>query len=486
LFVGCEQPAAKTLSSNPALTEITVAGVPATLGSPSNNWEAPESGTVFLTPAQAASAEILVTKANSDSTVYYAKVNAANTVPVFEEESTFAFEPGDQLYIESFSANHDLVFYYKVDIVIASNATLKSVALRRGGTASQVVDALGDRFASLGTPGTAWNTAVAGEVITRSNLLTNVFVVAIPVFPSSTVRYAYTPNGTAAPAFSANAIMPAIAAGGFIYLEVTSLDTATRQIYKIEVKINNNKTDLNDITIGGKSVQTELGSLGTKGEVYGQQNIGYGAVAAIAPSGVVKVDNLSALTNPVITVTPPAGVILGRDITVKYAWGFGNSTLTTAVDWADSITGTVPKGSYIGVQITASDGAKGYYKFLVSQGRSTTPNITSLTLDGETVSLGTANATFSAANSGSGTITLSTPAKGLAGSPLVAVLSDPTAGAKVEYGFPFNSYGWQAPPLWKEGSTLINFNLSGSERIAARVIAEDGITVLYYVFTVAR
>jgi hypothetical protein len=316
--------------------------------------------------------------------------------------------------------------------------------------------------------------------------MTNVFVVAVPAFPSSTIRYAYTSNGITLPLFSANATIPAIAAGGFIYLEVTSLDTSAKLIYKIEIKTNNSKTDLVNITIGGKSVVTTLGSLGTKGEVYGQQNIGYGAVAAVAPAGVVKVDNLTDLTNPVITVTPPVGVTLGTDITVKYAWGFGTSTLTNASDWAAGITGTVPKGSYIGVQVTASDGSKGYYKFLVSQGRSDTPTITTLTLDGEAVTLGTPNAVFSAANSFPGNITLPGPGKGLAGSPLAAVLSDTNVGARVEYGFPFSSYGWQAPPIWKDGASLINFNLSGSERIAARVVAEDEVTVLYYVFTVLR
>lgn len=489
MFTSCDQPVGDQPSSNALLSGVTISGVQADLGSPSTDWRAVYDGKVTLTAEQASNAAVKASISGKGAKVYLSVVKADDleSMPIFGTASGFTFSSYDSLYIEVFSANHDVVIFYKIVIEISDLATLKSVTLRAPTTPTNSVE---DRVASsLGTPATTWSAAAAGEIITRPGFFT-ANIVAIPNSPKAALRYGTAATEGTEPVFATNNTLTFVA-DGFIYIEVTSDGPVPVVIiYKILVKINNSKTDLDDILIGGVSVKNYLGSLGTKGEVHGRVD-NYAGVFSIPPAGAVYA---ASLTNPVITVTPPSGVILGTDLTVKYAWSYRESEdMPLAVEWANSITGTVPNGSYIGVKVTASDGSVGYYKFraTVTGARSDTPAISNITLNGTniTASLGTSDVNFVTANEAVnlGILNLTSYSLNSAAShTFEAILSDPTKGAQVGYSLPkqpiLSGGSFNVPAGWNTGI----FTLNGGERLVIRVLAEDGIEALYYVLSVIR
>jgi hypothetical protein len=456
---GCQQPANGTLGSIPRLASVKVAGVEATLGNPSTDWRSATAGDILLTTAQASAAEVVALPEDPASSVYVAAAKSGGVPPKFVASGSFDFDGVNFLLVEVFSPNHDLIFYYRVNVRIID-------PLAAGFT-------VGGRTAVPGTPGASWDDPdiVEGAVVIGGSVAgTNLTVVPTPEVASTAFRYAKV-AGSATPVFSSSPTLAAIANGDVIYIEASSgEDRSSTVVYKIRVSAKSDNTNLASISVNG----ADIGALGAKGA---------NPSAATAPAAYFHMATEAGLANPTVVAVPAdAGA------SVEYAWSPGsyNQSYIVAPElWGDSITTTLSKKSFIYVRVTAPDGSVGYYKFRVTYGSSILSTATSA-LNGNPVALGTPSSAYATAYANRSTLALAAD-EGLAGSAMAAVLDDPSTHAVVDFGTgSMGAYGASAPTVWKSGTEAFSAGIASGALITIRITSEDATLVQYYVILAQR
>ncbi|MDR3337668.1 MAG: hypothetical protein LBT16_10735 [Treponema sp.] len=114
-IAGCEGEET-SFSSIADLSKVTINGVEASLGTPSESWNAAGGGEVGLSYGQLSSALVTATPKGEGAVIYYALETIPGDIPTFVRDKSFNFRFGDSLYVESFSANQDKFLIYKINV----------------------------------------------------------------------------------------------------------------------------------------------------------------------------------------------------------------------------------------------------------------------------------------------------------------------------------------------------------------------------------
>ena len=132
-------------STDSNLSSLTIAGVTAVIGNPGNNWNTVSNpGTVGLSNALKNDALVAGIPSNENATIEYGIALTVGTEPSFPNTDTFNFSDCDLLYVRVTAEDGVTRSFYRIEVQIGRDATLKSVII--GETEVQV----------LGTPRTAW------------------------------------------------------------------------------------------------------------------------------------------------------------------------------------------------------------------------------------------------------------------------------------------------------------------------------------------
>jgi len=126
------------------LSTLTVAGMTAVLGNPGATVTGLKSGVLNLSNSLKTDATITGTPRSSLATVEYAFTGKTGRPGDFASATTHTFADGDFIYVKVTAENGVDISYYKIEVQIGRDATLKSV---------KVGDAEADK---LGTPQTTW------------------------------------------------------------------------------------------------------------------------------------------------------------------------------------------------------------------------------------------------------------------------------------------------------------------------------------------
>ncbi len=490
MLAGCQQPG--SLSSDASVTSITVAGIPATLGTPSSNWKEAEAGTVTISNSLALNAAVGVTKSDGGAYVYYA-VAEGTAQPNFVENPVLSFSNGNFLYLEVFSANQDAVLFYKVAVTVVDDTPVLFDVQLGGRSASgySATSASVQKFgAGIGTPAATYDTAIAGEVwFGSSQAGTAIAVSATPMLPSITnLRYAVA-SGSAAPAFTSDATVT-VADGDYLYVEA-SLTTTTDSvlIYKLKMVEKSDDRSLSSVTINGQAMT--IGAMGTHSfpgeEYYGSYRNG-AQLATTGNKGLYEVDDESGLASITIAAVPADPALTIRydiaslDSGLKDYYVFNHSPRT------DNATGTftnLSHGQYLAIQVTSEIGEAGWYAFRVAVGQSGA-DITGVTIDGVPVtSIGSAVTPSYGFLSGSlGSATIATPT---AATTVAAALASNSDEATVEYGVSSSTSFWgmtfvNVPSTWNTTGVFEAGSISTTNcNIVIRVTSENSLNQSYYV-----
>jgi hypothetical protein len=484
MMTGCENGTADPLSSDAALKSITVNGVEATLGTPADTWSATEPGIVGLPQDKLTDAKVAVNPVGAGAKIYYVACKSG-ALPDFVEASTFTFDYGDSLYIEVFSANHDKVLFYQVEIAEAV-ALINDVTVggRSASGGTQLSGIPIPKFGNgVGKPGTALDdpSLEEGEVwYGTSQEGTEVTLEVTPKFASTPYLVA-TGNGSGEPAFEESSGKVTLTSGNFIYIHTTGEGGTQDAYYKIKLTAKDDNRTLTSVTINGDTM--DIGQMGTHSfpgaEAYGNYSDG----AELATTGnrssytAAALSNLSAITVVATTASDKS--------TVTY--GHATDERSYLVDFGDSGSlGKLKADEYIALEVTSELGEKGWYKF-----QTLLPSISS-------VSVGTVtnitpgkyairNGTFGVNFTGTATVVLVPPDE-LASASLTLTVTKATGfeNATIEYGtgngLPSN---WNStPPAITDGLTVIirvtdTTNIGGAPSYEGYqyfgvVIAKDG------------
>jgi hypothetical protein len=361
MMTGCENGTADPLSSDAALKSITVNGVEATLGTPADMWSATEPGIVGLPQDKLTNAKVAVNPAGAGAKIYYVACKSG-ALPDFVEASTFTFDYGDSLYIEVFSANHDKVLFYQVEIAEAV-ALINDVTVggRSASGGTQLSGIPIPKFGNgVGKPGTALDdpSLEEGEVwYGTSQEGTEVTLAVTPKFASTQYLVA-TGNGSGEPTFAAAPDKVALTSGNFIYIHTTGEGGTQDAYYKIKLTAKDDNCSLTSVTINGDTM--DIGQMGTHSfpgaEAYGNYSNG----AELATTGNRSTYTAAALSD-LSAVTVVATTVSNKS-TVTY--GHATDERSYLVDFGDSGSlGTLKADEYIALEVTSELGDKGWYKF---------------------------------------------------------------------------------------------------------------------------
>ncbi|MDR1215257.1 MAG: hypothetical protein LBK25_01085 [Treponema sp.] len=361
MMTGCENGTADPLSSDAALKSITVNGVEATLGTPADTWSATEPGIVGLPQDKLTDAKVAVNPVGAGAKIYYVACKSG-ALPDFVEASTFTFDYGDSLYIEVFSANHDKVLFYQVEIAEAV-ALINDVTVG-GRSASGGTELSGipiPQFGNgVGKPGTSLDdpSLEEGEVwYGTSQEGTEVALEVTPKFASTQYLVA-TGSGSGEPAFEESSGKVTLTNGNFVYIYTTGEGGTQDAYYKIKLTAKDDNRTLTSVTINGDTM--DIGQMGTHSfpgaEAYGNYSNG----AELATTGNRSTYTAAALSN--LSAVTVAATPASNKSTVTY--GHATDERSYLVDFGTSGSlGKLKADEYIALEVTSELGDKGWYKF---------------------------------------------------------------------------------------------------------------------------
>ena len=368
-LAGCPQP--EGLSSDANLSKVTVAGIQASLGTPSEDWAvaAENAGKVYLAFTEMNGAAVAASKGESGQTVYYSHVKPG-VMPYFERAAQFNFESQDFLYIEVFSANHDRFLIYAIE-VLKKTPAITDITLggRSAAGGAQLNGIPIQQFGNgVGTPGSAWNDSAiqAGEVWFGTSQSGSALPLTVSAESEGTSwKYAVTNDAAADPssafADSADSVNITPVDGKYLYIQ-SSMEAGGQTetaYYKIKLAAKSDDLAISGVTINDQGVTP--GTMGTHSfpgsEAWGNYSNGAELAANNGGLAIVGSGNTAQVTIA-ITGKPEGSAI---------RYGYTQTERDYLVDFSNT-TGTlsnVPSGSYIALEVTSELGTTGWYKFRV-------------------------------------------------------------------------------------------------------------------------
>jgi hypothetical protein len=406
VLAACEE--VGTLSSSAGLTSVTVAGRAVTLGTPSSNWmtakEPANAGSVYLSASAMENAEVVVTKGDEGQIVYLAAAKP-DVMPAFESTATLSFDSQDYLWVEVFSENHDACNLYAIQVKTSTPTVLDITYGGRSAEGGVLPNGrpIQQYGTGVGTPGATIAAATEGEIWFGDNQTSAPLALTIsPEDPATTVLAAIgasgASEGTLFPGDYENPspLQFTPVNGNYLYLKSASADAEGETVYyKIKLVQKSTSLAISGVTIqaaGGSAVAFDVGTMGTNG-FGGGENHGNGAQLH-GTGGYKNIYNTGTNANVTVNVaTVPTGATLRYGHT-----DFFNAQedvpsaghITLSYQTGAALTG-VTGGEYIAVEVTNGLGDKGWYAFRVAIGHNS--DITSLTVDSNTITLGNAKNT---------------------------------------------------------------------------------------------
>ena len=235
-------------SSVNTLQSLTVAGVTATLGTPSAALASVAAGKVTLPLNGGISTQVAAVLAAGAgaATVEYAAVTGSGE-PAFADASTFTFASGDFLYVK-ITSETEAVNYYKIEVEVGSSDATLNPAYEVVGNADRdgedreysglIVD--GIKAAGLGTPNANAALAVAGSVgipMFFEAYTGPSAVVAAANDSAATVEYGLGTETTVPAAYSASGSVT-FTATSYLYVKITAENGTTTLYYKFQILFN--------------------------------------------------------------------------------------------------------------------------------------------------------------------------------------------------------------------------------------------------------
>lgn len=373
------------LSSNAELVSVTLAGKTVVLGTPSANWmDAKDSaGVVFLTAGQMQNAQVAVRKGQSGQKIYYASAKPS-VMPVFVEDTAFAFDLYDFLWIEVFSENHDAFNLYAVEVKTTTPTVLDLTLDGRSASGGQKLN--GQPIKQYGTGLGTYSTNLAGVVeggvwFGKDQENTSLAVTVTPEDPDTQVLVALGENNTSlGTLFPDGYINPipfefTVTNGKYLYIKAASADAEQGETIYYKVKLISKETGfgISDVTMtvqGGSPVDFGVGAAGTLG-FGGGENRANAANLAGGGAGYKNISSTAGTASVTVDIgTKPAGATFryGRtdwDAAQENVPSTGHVTLI----YQNSATiSNVATNDYIAVEITNELGDKCWYSFRVRLG----------------------------------------------------------------------------------------------------------------------
>jgi hypothetical protein len=470
------------LSNVATLTNITVGGSTVSgsgLGTPqTSTWTGTgNTGSVIVPRAQAAPNPtiIAVTPAQALATVTWAKAADENAEPA---GTAFGNAPiagglaeGNYLFVKSVSPDGSTTLYYKLNVagVKNNNAGLAGLTIdgqpginftpSEGGTAVNVGAAYRGTL-SLTTAQAATGSKVIRAVPADSNATVTAYAIAASTNNAPTLVTSGIENGYTHTA--------AIADTNHLFIRVQAEDGVTIRFYRLIITVLSNNATLTGITVGGVGAS----SLGTAQAApwAGTDNTGTVFVpqAQTAPNST-SVATAAAQTNAVRT-----WAVAATADTVPAESAFSGTT---------PIAGGVANGQYLFVKSVSPDGsATLYYKLAVAV-KNNVATLTSAAIGTVPVtSLGTGDTVVNVGTGAGlrGGISLTTAQAALTSRVIRAVPTDSNA-AVTGYAIAMSSNN--TPTFvttdiedgYTHGSAITD-----GQHLFIRVVAENGVTTLYY------
>ncbi len=359
LFSSCPEPEDTYIYEQPSgdasASSATVAGVGITLPEPHENWWEAEEGRITINSILSSGAAVVVTPAETESVIQYAKVSLITDTPEFGDGSTFDFSQNDYLYIKITSAGKNVLYYFFKVTLVNSNFDIRVK--------------IGDKYAELADPvDSTWDREEMGKAgITPTQATSPVTVVVEKGYDEQKLRFAKSSAQGGTVSFEDNPDEVSskdytFEDGDLLFIEVTEKDGVYKMIYIIEVGIKKDIAILDFPLQIGSASQTAAGTNNPR-PLFGSAGLSSGT-SSITDRVNINID--APLTAAKIIATPTAD----SGATVKYA--VSRTEQITPPVFGTTDTFDFGYGSnWLDIQVTAEDGiAINYYRYRVNVGAS--------------------------------------------------------------------------------------------------------------------
>jgi len=231
LVTGCPESSKSSGGSDATLTSVKFGNETATLGTPAATWSSATAGTVTILNSRVT---IVATPKDTKATLEFAIApDGELDEEDFWGETTLDFKIGDQLAIKVTSGDQKTVLYYRIGVNLA-------------GVGLQSVTVGGVSAVTLGTAGSAYNTAIAGSILFTTKedeqpaggMEIVATLTAAAAAQNATITYAKAAGNTE-PTFGETATIK-FADGDYLYIKVTG--TSGSAVYKIQVNFKQEGT----------------------------------------------------------------------------------------------------------------------------------------------------------------------------------------------------------------------------------------------------
>jgi hypothetical protein len=422
------------LALGTVIPTLPTGGTPAVMSGSNANYGSATLHAIELTAALT-NVNVVATPTDTGATIRYALASGPAVLPEFDGlGNTFSFPlTNTWIGLRVTSQNGLTVNYYRFQIRGSNVFTIEPDVT------------IGTETYTRGTANTTHYLAAA-VAVNSDTPLTNVKVTATPTNDAAAVAYATTRADYDVPEFGTTDTFTFNATSSapyYLYVRVTAV-SGDVNFYRFLVRIGNNDTAITGIVIGNQS------------PTPGTPN------ATATSAAAVEVTFPAVQTNLTVSATKNALS------TVRYAI---TTAANTAPVFGDVTSFSFPVGqTWLYVQVTAQSGNIMYYRFAIAVG-SNDKTLTSVTVAGNTATLGTpaANVTIAAGNRGSVTVPALT-----AGQAVVAVAN--SSGAAVAWAVMSNTSN-TIPTTFGTAAT-VTFSATNTN-LVVRVTAENG-TVQYY------
>jgi hypothetical protein len=374
VLAGCEQVEGIKLSAEAGLTSITVAGNPATLGTPGEYStvavpEVPVEGYVGV-PTDKLGGAIITTVKPEGASTWFAITNREVPDPVFSgnpvEETTIAIGRGEYLNVRVRSEDGNRQLIYRILFQeLTQISTLQSVTV--AGTAA-LLGFPGATLADITASPAEGNSFQPGSVTFLPADKDDAPVVTVKTAEDATVTYAAATSLTNTGLNFVETAPTAFTDGSYLYIKVVSQDLSFTSIYAIKVMLRNNDPTVTGITVGGVTA-----TIGTGGTAV---NVGTGA----GLRGAVSLQGNQA-NDPAIIVTTndDKATVTGYAIVASTN---NAPTFIPVESKSFNYTGSVPTGYHLFIRAVAENAATTRYYRIVLTVQSNVVELNQLTWGG--------------------------------------------------------------------------------------------------------
>lgn len=465
------------LSSEAAITSVTINNVTAPAGTPGATWNASLANAPIVVPNLPAILTVSAGGISPGATVEYGFSTAAGTAPAWRTAGAFPTGAiGNFIGVRVTAQDGITANIYRFQLVPGTGSNSSITGIKIGNTEYPAgTPRVGAGV--WGTPNTWHSPYIDTPTIIVPGLPKDITVTALGAAPNAVVKYGFAsvktttnndrPNldrDTTKPEYANGVTFAAFENGWFICVEVVSPDMTSISTYGFHaVAGTSTDTGISSASIGGVTVSG--GDIPTP-SVYTSGSIGNpwaGWVAALDTTDVV----LSGLPKD-ITVNVPT---LPEGARVLY--GSSGSSTQQPNNWnTHGQLTNISTGMFVGIQVISENASKAFYRFRITKGTDTDTSLNgNVTINGQNLAPPVPGETWNN--------TLETKNVTLSSFSAITVAAAAAAeGSTVSYGT--GTSNTAAPVVWSSSGSLTN--VAAGSYLGVRVVAANGVTTAYYRF----